>query len=88
MSGEYKAERVTATTLIWVAILSAVLTIISTMWHAFLVAWVLKRLTLSIGGSRAYEEIGMPFISGVTAGYAITAFVFGLISVIRFFVPF
>jgi len=57
-------------------------------WLAFLVAWVLKILTLRLGGSRAYEEIGVPFAGGVLGGYAIVNFVFALIGVIRFFAPF
>jgi hypothetical protein len=57
-------------------------------WLSFLVAWVLKMLTLRIGGSRAYEEIGVPFAGGVLGGYAIVNFVFALIGVVRFFVPF
>ena len=57
-------------------------------WLAFLVAWVLKLLTLRIGGSRAYEEVGVPFAGGLVGGYAIVNFIFALIGVIRFFVPF
>jgi hypothetical protein len=57
-------------------------------WLAFLVAWILKWLTLRIGGSKAYEEIGLPLAGGTTAGYALVAFIFGIAGVIRFFYPY
>ncbi|RLI28315.1 hypothetical protein DRO58_02415, partial [Candidatus Bathyarchaeota archaeon] len=40
-------------------------------WNAMLGAWIAKFLTLRVGGSRAYEEYGVPFVSGGIAGYAL-----------------
>ncbi|RLI28181.1 hypothetical protein DRO58_02715 [Candidatus Bathyarchaeota archaeon] len=57
-------------------------------WLAFLVAWILKQLTLRLGGSRAYEEVGVPFAGGVVAGYAVIAFIISAAGVVRFFIPF
>jgi len=41
------------------------------VWTCFLVAWVAKWLLLRIGGSKAYEGYGVPFVSGILAGYAV-----------------
>jgi len=43
---------------------------------------------LRIGGSKAYEEYGVPLVSGVIAGTIVAIFIGGLIGVIRFFIPF
>jgi hypothetical protein len=58
------------------------------IWFPFLTAWILKYLTLKIGGSRAYEEYGMPLMAGFIAGYMIAVLVGGLAGVIRFFIPY
>ncbi|MGQ9514920.1 MAG: DUF6785 family protein [Thermoproteota archaeon] len=58
------------------------------IWFPFLVAWILKYLTLRIGGSRAYEEIGLPLAGGVLAGCMAFIFIGGLMGVTRFFIPF
>ena len=63
-------------------------TLLEGVWTMGLVAWVAKTLTLRIGGSRAYEEYGVPVVSGVIAGTIIAIFIGGLIGVIRFFIPF
>jgi len=52
------------------------------------VAWVLKTLTLRIGGSKAYEEIGSPIAGGVIAGCMAFILIGGLMGVTRFFVQF
>jgi hypothetical protein len=57
-------------------------------WSAFFVAWVLKLLTLRIGGSRVYEEVAVPFVGGLVAGYTVMSFIFGALGVTRFFIPF
>lgn len=58
------------------------------IWFPFLIAWILKYLTLKIGGSRAYEEYGMPLMAGFIAGYMIAVLVGGLAGIIRFFIPY
>jgi len=57
-------------------------------WFPFLVAWVLKTVTLRVGGSKAYEEFGLPTAGGVIAGCMAFILIGGLMGVIRFFVPF
>jgi hypothetical protein len=57
-------------------------------WNAFLGAWIAKFLTLRIGGSKAYEEYGIPFVSGGIAGYALANLIAYLIGTVRFFIPF
>ena len=57
-------------------------------WGMALAAWVAKVLTLRIGGSKAYEDYGLPFVSGFAVGYVIALIIGGLLSVIRFFAPF
>jgi hypothetical protein len=57
-------------------------------WDAFLGAWIAKFLTLRIGGSKAYEEYGVPFVSGGIAGYALANLIAYLVGTVRFFIPF
>lgn len=64
------------------------LSILWGFWLPFLVAWILKFLTLRIGGSKGYEEAGLPFAGGVAAGCMAAIFIGGLSSMIRFFIPF
>jgi len=63
-------------------------TLLEGVWTMGLVAWIAKTLTLRIGGSKAYEEYGVPLVSGVIAGTIVAIFIGGLIGVVRFFVPF
>ena len=58
------------------------------IWVMVIVAWVLKLLTLRIGGSRAYEEYGIPVATGFLLGYALAILSGGIISAVRFFIPF
>ncbi len=58
------------------------------LWTTFLVAWIAKLLTLRIGGSKAYENYGVPFASGFVTGFTIIGLIGGAILVLRFFVPF
>jgi len=51
-------------------------------------AWALKLLTLKIGCSKAYEEHGIPVATGFLLGYALAILAGGIISAIRFFIPF
>jgi hypothetical protein len=58
------------------------------LWSAFLTAWVLKMLTLRIGGAKLYEGCGVPIASGAVAGCMIGMILGGIIWIIRFFIPF
>lgn len=57
-------------------------------WLSAAIAWVLKTLTLRIGGSRAYENYGVPAVCGVIIGYSIGVLIVGPIGIYRFFFPF
>jgi hypothetical protein len=57
-------------------------------WTAFLSAWVLKWVTLRIGGSKAYEDYGVPCASGVLAGFVIVIIIGIIVGLIRWFIPF
>jgi hypothetical protein len=58
------------------------------LWSAFLAAWVLKMLTLRIGGAKLYEGYGVPIASGAVVGCMIGMILGGIIWIIRFFIPF
>jgi hypothetical protein len=58
------------------------------IWDMIVVAYILKAITLRIGGSRAYEEYGVPAACGVLLGYALAIVLGGIVSAIRFFIPF
>lgn len=58
------------------------------IWVMVVVAWVLKVTTLRLGGSKTYERLGVPVATGFLLGYALAILVGGLISAIRFFIPF
>ncbi len=57
-------------------------------WNAFVFAWVAKWLTLKVGGSKLYENYGVPLVSGFLAGLALVNVLAHPIGVIRFFYPF
>ncbi|RLI26842.1 hypothetical protein DRO58_05255 [Candidatus Bathyarchaeota archaeon] len=57
-------------------------------WTNFLVAWVLKWVTLRVGGSRAYEEYGVPVAAGVLTGFVMVAILGSILGLIRWFIPF
>jgi len=57
-------------------------------WGPFLVAWVLKSITLRIGGSKLYERLGVPIVVGFVVGYMIAIIFGGTMGVLRFFVPY
>ncbi|MEM2240553.1 MAG: DUF6785 family protein [Candidatus Bathyarchaeia archaeon] len=57
-------------------------------WFPFLIAWILKTLTLRMGGSKAYESYGVPTAAGFTCGYMLAVLVLGALSIIRFFIPY
>jgi len=41
----------------------------------FLAARILKGLTLRIGGSKAYEEYGVPIMAGFIVGFVLVALI-------------
>jgi hypothetical protein len=57
-------------------------------WTNFLGAWVAKWLTLKIGGSKAYEGYGIPFVAGLVVGFVMVAIIGVISGLIRWFVPF
>jgi len=58
------------------------------LWQVAGVAWILKTLTLRIGGSKAYEEHGILVAGGLLVGYALAVLAVGLVGITRFFFPF
>ncbi|MBO3804204.1 MAG: hypothetical protein JTT11_10140 [Candidatus Brockarchaeota archaeon] len=58
------------------------------VWSAFTAAWVVKTIVLRAGGSKLYENYGVPTVGGFMGGVAI-ANLFGVAAgSIRFFYPF
>jgi hypothetical protein len=58
------------------------------VWSAFMVAWVLKTIVLRTGGSKLYENYGVPVVGGFMGG-VVTANLIGITAgSIRFFYPF
>jgi hypothetical protein len=57
-------------------------------WSYALVAWILKTITLKIGGSKAYEEWGVPIAAGYVAGHMLVLIPGSIIATIKYFVPF
>jgi hypothetical protein len=58
------------------------------IWFPFLIAWIMKTLTLRVGGTKGYEEFGIPVAVGFIAGYMIAVLIGGLVGITRFFIPF
>jgi hypothetical protein len=58
------------------------------VWVCFLVGWICKYLTLRIGGSKAYENYGTPFIGGTMVGLIVTIFAASVVAGARYFIPF
>jgi len=54
----------------------------------FLAAYIAKTLTLRIGGSKAYEEYGVPVAGGFIVGCLIASLIGGTMLVIKFFYPY
>ena len=57
-------------------------------WGTFLIAWVLKVITLRLGGSKLYENLGVPIAGGFVVGYMIALVLGGILGFMRFFFPF
>lgn len=62
--------------------------ILTGMWTMFFGAWILKVMTLRIGGSKMYEERGVPIAMGFIVGFVIVTLIGGAILDFRFFFPF
>jgi hypothetical protein len=58
------------------------------VWTSILIAYVAKTITLRVGGSKAYEDYGVPVASGLMIGTAIAILLGGFIGAVRFFMPF
>lgn len=58
------------------------------MWFPFLVAWILKTISMRIGGSKFYEGYGIPLAVGFTLGSIAITLLTGAIRIYRFFYPF
>jgi len=62
-----------------------------TIWYglgfAAFMGWLGRYITMKIGGSRLYEQRGLPFATGVIAGEVIMYLIGMLLSYYRFFVP-
>lgn len=57
-------------------------------WIPFFVAWVLKVITLRLGGAKLYENYGVPIASGAVTGTMIGVIFGGILWIIRYFIPF
>jgi hypothetical protein len=62
--------------------------LIEGLWTVITAAWALKLIVLKIGGSKLYEEVGVPTAVGFITGVVLMGFIRGLILIVRFFVPF
>ncbi len=51
----------------------------------FTLAWILKLLTIKLGGTRAYERYGIPFAAGAMAGWCFHIFLHDLACTYSFF---
>jgi hypothetical protein len=58
------------------------------IWSLALIGWVLKTITLRIGGSKAYEGWGLPIATGFIAGYMALLIPGTIIAHIKFWFPF
>jgi hypothetical protein len=62
--------------------------LIEGIWIMVAVAWVLKTLTLRIGGSKLHEQTGVPVATGFVIGFISISILGGILLITRFFVPF
>jgi hypothetical protein len=58
------------------------------VWNAFLGAWIVKTIVLRVGGSKLYENYGVPVVGGILAGVVTTIFVGSIALAVKFFIPF
>jgi len=52
------------------------------------IAWVAKYLVIKIGGTRVYENYGIPFVAGYLGGTGLSVLVYALFAYYRWVVPF
>lgn len=50
-----------------------------------LITWIVKYVTIKVGGRKAYEEIGVPVALGIIAGEVTGVILIGILVMIRFF---
>jgi hypothetical protein len=62
--------------------------LIEGLWTMVTAAWVMKSLTLRIGGSKLYEKVGIPVATGFVIGFMSITVFGGILLITRFFVPF
>jgi hypothetical protein len=62
--------------------------ILAGYWFTFLIAWIAKMLTMRLGGSKLYENVGLPVAGGIIAGTIVAVLFGGIIGIYRFFFPF
>lgn len=58
------------------------------LWSVYLAAWIVKTITLRVGGSKLYESVLMPSVGGFAAGIALATLFGCLAGVFRFYVPY
>ena len=58
------------------------------VWSAFMAAWIVKTITLRVGGSRLYENYGVPIVGGFMGGTVIAVLIGSVAASVRFFYPF
>jgi len=58
------------------------------LWTVITVAWVIKLIILRVGGSKLYEEVGVPAAIGFIAGAVLVFFIGSIVLAVRFFIPF
>lgn len=58
------------------------------IWSPMLIGWILKTITMRIGGSKLYEEWGLPIATGFIAGYMGVLIPGTIIAHIMFWQPF
>jgi len=58
------------------------------IWSSALIAWIVKTITLRVGGSKAYESWGVPIAAGFIAGYMLVLIPGTIIAHIKFWFPF
>jgi len=62
--------------------------LIEGIWTMTLAAWILKTITIRVGGSKLYERTGIPAAIGFIIGIVIVTIIGGVLLFIRFFYPF
>ena len=60
----------------------------NSLWSVYLAAWIVKTITLRLGGSKLYESLLMPSVGGFAAGVALATLFGSIAGVIRFYVPY